>query len=298
MPTTKRRALILISSGRQLPLAAPAEVTSISTGFFLVEMAQVLNEFENDYEFTFATPDGNAPQLDINGMALSVHAIEKTGAKTLPMRMQQRRRSFSVSSFRQRHPDLVARREQEVRLLERHLGRIPVSELLPNSEPELAEYRPELIRRLDKLPEGTFHSLQDLVQRHRDPADPFTFADFDFIHAPGSAYLVSDNPFLAATISPVPKIGERFALRFLYPRVPGKKTRLPYFVDVAIKEAGFTVTSSPNISAPKLAYEPSVRLLTGNGPQAIDQQTAKLRTILTDTPAARRTNAKQLSKQP
>jgi hypothetical protein len=102
MPTTKRRALILISSGRQLPLVAPAEVKSISTGFFLVEMAQVLKEFEHDYEFTFATPDGNAPQLDINGMGLAVHAIEKTGAKTLPLRMQQRRRSFDVSSFRQR----------------------------------------------------------------------------------------------------------------------------------------------------------------------------------------------------
>src|SRR6266511_215189 len=125
MPTTKRRALILISSGRQLPLVEPAEVKSISTGFFLVEMAQVLKEFENDYEFTFATPDGNAPQLDINGMALSVQSIEKTGFKTLPMRMQQRRRSFDVSSFRARHPELVARREQEVRLLERHIGGIP-----------------------------------------------------------------------------------------------------------------------------------------------------------------------------
>src|SRR5216117_3691988 len=191
MPTTKRRALILISSGRQLPLVEPAEVKSISTGFFLVEMAQVLKEFENDYEFTFATPDGNAPQLDINGMALSVQSIEKTGAKTLPMRMQQRR------------PDLVARREQEVQLLERHIGRIPVSELLPNSEPELAEYRPELIRRLDKLPEGTFHSLQELVLRHRDPADPFTFADFDFIHAPGGhAPMVDfrDDPWLGETL--------------------------------------------------------------------------------------------------
>src|SRR5205814_3718440 len=115
------------------------------------------------------------------------------------------------------------------------------------------------------------------------------------VDAQGSAYLVSDNPFLAATISTVPTIGERFALRFLYPRVPGKKTRLPYFVDVAIKEAGFTVTSSPNISAPQLAYEPSVRLLTGNGPQAIDQQAAKLRSILTHTPAARRTDVTQLS---
>jgi len=116
------------------------------------------------------------------------------------------------------------------------------------------------------------------------------------VDAQGRSYLVSDNPFLAATISTVPKIGERFALRFLYPRVPGRRTRLPYFVDVAIKEAGFTVASSPNISAPKLAYEPSVRLLTGNGPQAIDQQAAKLRSVLTSTRAARRASGKQLSK--
>ncbi|MDQ0605201.1 putative intracellular protease/amidase [Streptomyces canus] len=344
MPTTKRRALIIISSGRQLPLAKPAEVKSISTGFFLVEMAQMLKEFEKDYEFTFATPDGNAPQLDINGMALSMHYIEKIGAKTLPLRRQQRRRSFDVNSFRQRHPELVARREQEVRLLERHIGRIPVSELLPNSEPELAEYRPELIRRLDKLPEATFHSLQELVQRHRDAADAFTFADFDFIHTPGghapmvdfrdnpwlgetlhtarengvtvslichapigvtstrqridaqgAAYPVKDNPFLAAPIATVPKMGELFALSFLYPHAPGKKTRLSYFVDVAIKEAGFTVASSLNMSAPQTAYEPSVRLLTGNGPQAIDKQTAELRSILTHSPAARRTSSKQAS---
>ncbi|HEU4668936.1 MAG TPA: hypothetical protein VFS79_14885 [Arthrobacter sp.] len=329
MSTTKRRALILISSGRQLPLAKPAEVTSISTGFFLVEMAQVLKEFEDDYEFTFATPDGNAPQLDINGMALSVQSVEKTGAKAIPMRMEQRRRSYEASKFRARHPELVARREQEVRLLERHIGRIPVSDLLPNSEAELTEYRPELIRRLEKLPKGTFHSLKNLVKRHRDPADPFTFADFDFIHAPGGhapmidfhnnpwlgetlhlarengvtislichapiavtstvqridaqgrPYQVSHNPFLAAPISTVPTIGERFALRFLYPRIPGKATRLRYFVDAAIKEAGFTLATSVNIAAPLLAYEPSVRLLTGNGPQAIDQQTAKLRSIL------------------
>ncbi len=336
MPTTKRHALILISSGRQLPLVEPADVGSISTGFFLVEMAQVLKEFENDYEFTFATPDGNVPQLDINGMGLAFHAIEKVATKTVTLGMQQRRRPFDASSFRQRHPDLVARREQEVQLLERHLGRILVSELLPASEPELAEFRPELIRRLDALPQRTFHSLQELVLRHRDPADAFSFADFDFIHAPGGhapmvdfrdepwlgetlhaarengvtislichaplamtstrqridaqgrPYLVEDNPFLAATVSVVPKIGERIAMRAGYPRVPGKTTRVPYFVDEAIKEAGFTVVSPLNISAAKLAYEPSVRLLTGNGPQAIDQQTAKLRNILTDTPAAR-----------
>ena len=345
MPTTKRRALIIISSGRQLPLAEPAEVKSISTGFFLVELAQVFKEFENEYEFTFVTPDGKAPQLDINGMALSMQYIETIGYKTIPLRMQQYRRSFDVNSFRQRYPKLVNRREQELQLLERHIGKLTVSELLPNSEQELTKYRSELVSRLDKLPEGTFHSLQELVQRHRNPADSFKFADFDFIHAPGGhapmvdfqdnpwlgetlhlarengviislichapigvtstrqridtqgqPYLVSDNPFLAASISTVPKIGELFALRFLYPHVLGKKTRTSYFVDKAIKEAGFKLATSINIAAPKLAYEPSVQLLTGNGPQAIDQQTAKLRTILTDTPAARRTNDKQLSK--
>lgn len=345
MPTSTRRALILISSGRRLPLAEPAEVESISTGFFLVEMAQVLAEFENDYEFTLATPDGNTPQLDINGMGLAMHSIEKVGTKQMTLGMEQSRRSFDVNAFRERHPDLVARREQEVRLLERHIGRVPVSDLLPASEPELSEYRPELVRRLEALPENTFHSLQDLIRRHRDSADPFTFADFDFIHVPGGhapmvdfrdnpwlgealhvarengvtlslichaplavtstrfridargqSYPVDDNPFLAATISVVPKIGERFAMRFGFPRVPGKKTRVPYFVDEAIKEAGFTVASAINIAAPKLAYEPSVRLLTGNGPQAIDEQAATLRRVLTSDPAATRSSVTPLNK--
>jgi putative intracellular protease/amidase len=235
----------------------------------------------------------------------------------------------------------VARREQEVQLLERHLGKIPISELLPNSERELAEYRPELVSRLEKLPTITFQSLQELVNRHRDKEDPSNFADFDFIHAPGGhapmvdfrdnpwlgevlhtaresgviislichapvgvtstrqridaqgqSYLVSENPFLAAKISTVPKIGEIFALGFLYPHVPGKKTRTAYFVDKAIKEAGFDLATSLNIAAPKLAYEPSVKLLTGNGPQAIDQQTAKLRSIVTSMLIEKNKNAK------
>src|SRR6266498_2495497 len=199
----KPKALIVISSARTLPLSEPSGHPGIPTGFFLVEMAQVLKEFENDYEFTFATPDGNAPQLDINSMSLAMHAIEKTASKTIPLGMQQRSRSFDVGSFRRRHPDLVARREQEIQLLERHVGRIPVSELLPGSEPEVAEFRPELIRRLNKLLEGTFHSLQDLVERHRDPADAFSFADFDFIHAPGGhAPMVDfrDDPWLGETL--------------------------------------------------------------------------------------------------
>jgi hypothetical protein len=58
----------------------------------------------------------------------------------------------------------------------------------------------------------------------------------------------------------------------------------------------FKLSTPLNIAAPKLAYEPSVQLLTGNGPQAIDKQTAKLRSVLISTGAARRTSGKKLSK--
>ena len=62
---TRRRALIIIPSARELLLAEPASVPSLSIGFFVVELAQVLQEFENDYEFKCTTPGGNAPQLNI-----------------------------------------------------------------------------------------------------------------------------------------------------------------------------------------------------------------------------------------
>jgi len=124
------------------------KLEELSTGFFLVELAQVLREFENDYEFTLATPDGNAPQLDINGMGLAFHAIEKLGSQTAKNAIEQRRGSFDVDRFRQRHAALVARREQELGLLERHLGRLPVSELLPNTEADTTGPSPNDGRRV------------------------------------------------------------------------------------------------------------------------------------------------------
>ena len=291
-------------------------------------------EFENNHEFTFATPDGNPPQLDINGMGLAFHAIEKLGPTTATTMLEQRRRSFDIDRYRQRHPALVARREQDLQVLERHLGRLPVSEVLPNSDREAAAFRPELVRRLDALPEQTFRSVEALVRRHRDPHDEFTFAAFDFIHAPGGhapmvdfrdnpwlgealhlarengvlislichapvgitstwqridgegkAYRVAENQFLDATITVASKYGERAAESASYVHVPGERTRLTYYVDEALKEAGFMVRIAVNPSAVKLIYEPAVRLLTGNGPQAIDAQARKIRSIVPASPA-------------
>jgi hypothetical protein len=204
-----------------------------------------------------------------------------------------------------------------------------VSEVLPSTEREAAAFRTELVARLARLPEHTFLSVEELILRHRDPQDGFSFADYDFIHAPGGhapmvdfrdnpwfgealhlarendvrislichapiamtstwqrvdpagkPYRVTDNPFLTASITTVPKRGEKIALTTSYPHVPGEHTRLTYYVDEAIEEARFTVSTTLNPTAIKLIHEPSAGLLTGNGPQAIDVQAAKIREIV------------------
>ena len=59
---------------------------------------------------------------------------------------------------------------------------------------------------------------------------------------------------------------------------------MTYYVDEAIEEAGFTVSTTLNPTAVKVIHEPSAGLLTGNGPQAIDVQSAKIRNIVSPQP--------------
>ena len=99
-------------------------------------------------------------------MGLAFHATEKLGATRVTTALDQRRDSFDIDSYRQRHASLVARREQELQLLERHLGRVPVSEVLPNTEREAAAVRTELVAGLARLPEHPFASVEELVLRH------------------------------------------------------------------------------------------------------------------------------------
>lgn len=204
-------------------------------------------------------------------MGLAFHSIERVGPTTLLTTLEQRRRSFDVERYRQRHADLARRREEELRLLERQLGRLPVSETLPNTEPEVAAFHPELVRRLAALPTRTFHSLESLVQRHRDPSDGFSFAEFDFIHAPGGhAPMVDfrDNPWLGEALHLAREHG--VLLISLICHAPVALTSTWQRVDEALKEAGFTVRTGLNPSGVKVVYEPALRLLTDNGPQAID----------------------------
>ncbi|HEU4397245.1 MAG TPA: hypothetical protein VFU54_05330 [Actinomycetota bacterium] len=324
----KPKALIVISSGRTLPLAQPSGHPGISTGFFLVEMAKVLQDFGDDYDLVFATPDGRPPQLDINGMALSFHAVLGLGAATARAAVAQAAR-FDVATFRQRRPQALARRDAELATAYQLLGRLPVSESLPNTDKEAKLIRDDIVRAFAALPEHPYHSARELVERNRDPQDPLKLRDFAFVHMPGghapmidfvdNPYLgellntlhedgvlislichapvamvsakyrvaadgeistTSDHRFKGARLTTVPKHAELVALTTAYPKVPGHRTRLTYYVDEALKEAGYQVETATNPAAVRVVYDEKANLLTGNGPQAIDDQAAKLRELV------------------
>jgi putative intracellular protease/amidase len=301
----------------------------IPTGFFLVELAAVMAEFENDYDFVLATPDGRPPQLDVNGMALNFHGGGNLGLATARTTVQSGVERFSPEKLREKNPDLLKRRESELAFAYRLLGRIPVSEPLPKTDAEAISVRGDVVAGFEASPQREYLSIQQLIERHRDPASDFSLADMAFVHMPGGhAPMVDfhDNPwmgellhtlreadvpislichapvgltsaryrgdgdgkvttdpdhaFKGARIITVPKYGERAMLGFQYPKVPGERTRLTYYVDVALKEAGYDVNLTLNPSAPRVIWDADHSLLTGNGPQAVDEQAARLAEIM------------------
>ncbi|MGI5423890.1 DJ-1/PfpI family protein [Streptomyces sp. CA-179760] len=327
-PSFKPKALIVIPSATVLPLTEPAGHPGVSTGFYLVEMAQILKELGDEYDFTFATPGGRVPQLEINGLGLSMHAAGKFSSATVSATAAQALR-FDVDSFRAKRPELVARRDSELALARRYLGRLPVSESLPNSDKEVVVLRDDLIKSMQDLPEHTFPSVEQLVRRHRDPEDSFDLGAFDFVHMPGGhAPMVDfvDNPwigellhtlrenqvlislichapvamasakyrvgpdgtvvtdaqhaFRGVRVTTVAKSAELFVLGNGYLKIPGKKVRMGYFIDEVLRDAGYQVRTTTNPTAIKVIWEEDVRLLTSNGPQAIDEHSARLRTLL------------------
>ena len=78
----------------------------------------------------------------------------------------------------------------------------------------------------------------------------------------------------------MPKHGELIALTVSYPKIPDHKTRLTYYVDVALKEVGYNVETTLDAGAIKVIWDPALKLLTSNGPQSIDEQAKQLRAIV------------------
>ncbi|MEU3620759.1 hypothetical protein ABZ725_52315 [Streptomyces sp. NPDC006872] len=196
---TRPQALFVLSSARTLPLSKPTDHPGIPTGFFLVELAAVMAAFEDDYDFVFATPDGNPPQLDINGMALNFHAGSRLGSATARTTIQRATKHSTPEALRAKNPDLLERREAELALAHRHLGRIPVSEALPRTDSEAVSIRDDVVAGFEALPEHHYHSIPELIRRHRDPDDDFSLDSFAFVHMPGGhAPMVDfhDNPWM------------------------------------------------------------------------------------------------------
>ncbi|MNL09804.1 Molecular chaperone Hsp31 and glyoxalase 3 [compost metagenome] len=260
----KRKALIIISSATILPLSMPKGHSGISTGFFLVELAKVLQAFEDTHEFIFATPDGKTPQLDINGLALSLHAQDNMGA-AMGGAIFDQMFNFNVDQFRSKRPELIANREKELLTLYSHLGKIPLSQPLPNTDKEVKFLYQELLQNWKKLPEHPFFSIKDLVDKNRDIQDNFKLKDFDFVHLPGGHAPMVDfheNPYLGELLN---TLGEHNILISLICHGPVALTSAKYRVSESglvsvipnhhFKNAKITVSSAfAEMIAVKIAY--------------------------------------------
>jgi putative intracellular protease/amidase len=99
------------------------------------------------------------------------------------------------------------------------------------------------------------------------------------VSADGEVTTTAEHNFRGARLTAMSKLGELVALTMAYPKVPGRKTRLAYYVDEALKDAGYRVEGL-NPAAVQVVYDENANLLTGNGPQAMDDQAARLREIL------------------
>lgn len=260
-------------------------------------------------------------------MALAMHGGANLGSDL--MRIAMENEQYSVEEVREKNPALVARRDGELALLRRHLGRMPVSPILPNTDKEVRSIREELVVGLEALPEQKWYSIEELLARHRDATDDFSLADFGFMHAPGghapmidfhdnplvgellhqlrendvpislichapvamtaAKYRVDadgkvsvneDHAFKGAHITTVPDHGELQMLDGGYPKIPGEETRLEFFVDVVLKDAGYKVDTTANMAEVLVIWDETHGVLTGNGPHSIDEQTARLNEIV------------------
>ncbi len=319
------KALIVLSSARTLPLSEPAGHPGISTGFWLIELAAVLAAFESDHEFVLATPDGRPPQLDINGLGLQWHAGHRLGPASVRSAVQSSLLRLGPTAVRRRNQALAERRNTELALARKHLGRIPVSEPLPRTDQEARDFRDTVVRSLNALPEHRFHSIPELLHLDSDPGSDFSFTDLSFVHLPGGSattvdfhtnpqlgemlnrchdaatplslichapvaltsaqyrldeagavVTTSEHPFTGARVTSLSKAGVQLGTNFQFLKVPGRRTRVTYYVDQVLADAGFKVLVPRNPSAARTVWDQRHQLLTANGPQAVDDVARKL----------------------
>lgn len=337
-PQSRRgQILVVISSATKLPLASPESTPEVPVGFFLVELAKMLQTFEGQYDFVFATPDGLPPQLDINGLDLNFHVQGWTAPwlNTFTNLDPRRLNENTIESFRRKRSKEFQRRVTEIETAVKYLGRLNVTEPLANTSIEARAYRDTVVERMNSVSTKPYLSLREVVEQHRDPTSDLKLDQFDFIFVPGGhAPMVDlkDNPYLGeiynvfhekhkliaaichgpvslasarfridergqpitlnefplqrAKVTTVSSFEESLMLKvgYIKPENSKDKAKLKYFVDEALKNAGYQVEyGSPMIAGlqaspgfPHVVYDSDHRILTANGPQTMDAMMKKL----------------------
>ncbi|MGL5693852.1 MAG: hypothetical protein ACRCXA_07235 [Peptostreptococcaceae bacterium] len=202
----KPKSLIVISSANSLPLKTPKD-TSVSVGFFIVEMAKILQEFKDEYEFVFATPDGQIPTIDINGEALVMQTASKFLTSSVKLTAELNI-NFDLDKYREHNLEYVNRRNSELQTVSDLLGKLKVSEVLPKTNKEAKIFRGELLKIIENKKEHKFMSLKEIIEKDDDKNDSFKISDFKFVHMPGGhAPMVDfvDNPYLGELLNRIHK---------------------------------------------------------------------------------------------
>jgi len=342
----KRKILVILSSARKIPLASPNR-DSIPAGFYLVELGKMLREFQGTHQFTFATPDGVSPQIDINGLDLDFHV---QGAKAPIFNTKTNlgflwRENFPklsskpedfINRFRQKRPEEIDHRTKDINAAMELMGKLDISEPIHNTNPEVLDIHHKVTEGFNRQEEKKFYSLREILNRDNDVNDQFKLNEFDFVYLPGGhgpMVDLADNPYLGeilnrmhenqklivaichgpiglrsaiyridkngkpiknlksfalkgAKITTVSSFEESLMLRIGYIRAAQdqSRTKLEYFVDDALKAVGYEVKyGSPLVKRiqfypgkPKVIYDDKFKVLTSNGPQAVDELVEKL----------------------
>ncbi len=221
--TRKKKALVIISSARNLPLSSPREVSTIPVGFFLVELAGMLRQFGDRYDFTFATADGQDPQIDLNGLDLNFH-VQGQEAPYLNAFSSFLNTDFGIpgiagilglsetpESAKRKRKAEFERRSLELGAASKVLGSLNVTDAIPNTHPEAKDYRSQAVAALSQGEDLTYLSLKDLVTQHRSNEGGFSLDNFDFVFIPGGhAPMVDlrDNALLGEVLNEMHEAGK------------------------------------------------------------------------------------------
>lgn len=316
--TLRKKALIVISSADKLKLKEPE--MDISIGFFIVEMGKVLEIFKDKYEFIFATPDGKTPTIDLNGESLVMQTASKfftestivtTELKLSPTLESFREKNEEYVNRRYRELKLTGELLGKLKVSEA----LPKS----NKEAidfrrEIVEYMDSLKEKkiysikeilnsynisdfsFVHMPGGHApmmdfidnYYLGELLNRIYENKVPLSLICHAPIALSSAKYRVDEEEnikiidnygYKGAKITVFGKVEELEVSIGGFYHVPGKKTRLEYYASDKLIDDGYNVDTT-KMFLPKVIYDEDKLLLTGNGPQAIDILTEKLKEII------------------